>query len=118
MLYRVAEATIKDVVAGMSIDQVLADKQPIVEELTLRLRVPELTELADLRVGERGLRRAAPPEMAVQEVHRARHRDRQERRDDDPAGIIPLRARKNDVGNDAIAEDDQNRGAENLGENW
>jgi flotillin len=33
-----AEATIKDTVATMSIDQVLADKQPIIEELTRRLR--------------------------------------------------------------------------------
>ena len=32
------EATIKDVVATMSIDAVLADKQPIIEELTRRLR--------------------------------------------------------------------------------
>lgn len=34
-----AEATIKDTVATMSIDQVLADKQPIIEELTSRLRI-------------------------------------------------------------------------------
>ena len=34
-----AEATIKDTVATMSIDQVLADKQPIIEELTSRLRL-------------------------------------------------------------------------------
>lgn len=34
-----AEATIKDTVATMSIDQVLADKQPIIEELTARLRL-------------------------------------------------------------------------------
>jgi hypothetical protein len=33
-----AEAVIKDKVATMSIDQVLTDKQPIIEELTLRLR--------------------------------------------------------------------------------
>ncbi len=33
-----AEATIKDTVATMSIDDVLADKQPIIEELTRRLR--------------------------------------------------------------------------------
>jgi len=33
-----AEATIKDAVATMSIDDVLADKQPIIEELTKRLR--------------------------------------------------------------------------------
>jgi hypothetical protein len=33
-----AEAAIKDKVAGMSIDDVLADKQPIIEELTTRLR--------------------------------------------------------------------------------
>ncbi len=33
-----AEATIKDTVASMSIDDVLADKQPIIEELTRRLR--------------------------------------------------------------------------------
>ena len=34
-----AEAAIKDTVATMSIDQVLADKQPIIEELTARLRL-------------------------------------------------------------------------------
>lgn len=34
-----AEAAIKDKVATMSIDQVLADKEPIIEELTHRLRV-------------------------------------------------------------------------------
>ncbi|MBN2007492.1 MAG: hypothetical protein JXA21_29370 [Anaerolineae bacterium] len=34
-----AEAAIKDKVATMSIDEVLSDKQPIIEELTLRLRV-------------------------------------------------------------------------------
>jgi hypothetical protein len=33
-----AEAAIKDKVATMSIDEVLADKQPIIEELTARLR--------------------------------------------------------------------------------
>jgi regulator of protease activity HflC (stomatin/prohibitin superfamily) len=33
-----AEAAIKDVVATMSIDDVLADKQPIIKELTARLR--------------------------------------------------------------------------------
>lgn len=33
-----AEASIKDKVAGMSIDDVLADKRPIIEELTSRLR--------------------------------------------------------------------------------
>lgn len=33
-----AEAAIKDVVATMSIDDVLADKQPIIKELTTRLR--------------------------------------------------------------------------------
>lgn len=33
-----AEATIKDTVATMSIDDVLSDKQPIIEELTRRLR--------------------------------------------------------------------------------
>lgn len=33
-----AEATIKDTVATMSIDDVLTDKQPIIEELTARLR--------------------------------------------------------------------------------
>lgn len=33
-----AEATLKDAVAAMSIDTVLADKQPIIEELTRRLR--------------------------------------------------------------------------------
>ncbi len=33
-----AEAAIKDKVATMHIDEVLADKQPIIEELTLRLR--------------------------------------------------------------------------------
>lgn len=33
-----AEATIKDAVATMSIDDVLSDKQPIIEELTRRLR--------------------------------------------------------------------------------
>ena len=33
-----AEAAIKDKVATMSIDEVLSDKQPIIEELTLRLR--------------------------------------------------------------------------------
>jgi flotillin len=33
-----AEAAIKDVVATMSIDEVLADKQPIIKELTTRLR--------------------------------------------------------------------------------
>lgn len=33
-----AEAAIKDMVATMSIDEVLSDKQPIVEELTTRLR--------------------------------------------------------------------------------
>jgi regulator of protease activity HflC (stomatin/prohibitin superfamily) len=43
-----AEATIKDKVATMSIDDVLADKQPIIEELTARLR--GLAEGADLRV--------------------------------------------------------------------
>lgn len=37
-----AEATIKDAVATMSIDEVLADKQPIIMELTRRLR--ETTE--------------------------------------------------------------------------
>ncbi len=34
-----AEAAIKDKVATMSIDEVLSDKQPIIEELTLRLRM-------------------------------------------------------------------------------
>src|SRR5262249_2932855 len=33
-----AEAAIKDKVATMKIDEVLADKQPIIEELTTRLR--------------------------------------------------------------------------------
>lgn len=33
-----AEASIKDKVATMSIDEILADKQPIIDELTLRLR--------------------------------------------------------------------------------
>lgn len=33
-----AEAAIKDKVATMSIDEILTDKQPIIEELTLRLR--------------------------------------------------------------------------------
>jgi flotillin len=33
-----AEASIKDKVAGMSIDDVLADKRPIIDELTARLR--------------------------------------------------------------------------------
>ena len=34
-----AEATVKDTVASMGIDAVLADKQPIIEELTRRLRL-------------------------------------------------------------------------------
>ena len=33
-----AEATLKDTVATMSIDAILSDKQPIIEELTRRLR--------------------------------------------------------------------------------
>ena len=45
-----AEATVKDTVAGMGIDEVLADKQPIIEELTRRLR-----EVAEGREGEGGL---------------------------------------------------------------
>ena len=45
-----AEATVKDTVAGMGIDDVLADKQPIIEELTRRLR-----EVAEGREGQGGL---------------------------------------------------------------
>jgi flotillin len=45
-----AEATIKDTVATMSIDDVLSDKQPIISELTRRLR--EVTEGGD---GQEGL---------------------------------------------------------------
>ena len=45
-----AEATVKDTVAGMGIDKVLADKQPIMEELTRRLR-----EVAEGREGQGGL---------------------------------------------------------------
>ena len=45
-----AEATIKDAVATMSIDDVLADKQPIIEELTKRLRT-----VAEGSEGEDGL---------------------------------------------------------------
>ena len=45
-----AEATVKDTVAGMGIDDILADKQPIIEELTRRLR-----EVAEGREGEGGL---------------------------------------------------------------
>ncbi len=45
-----AEATVKDTVAGMGIDEVLADKQPIMVELTRRLR-----EVAEGREGKEGL---------------------------------------------------------------
>ena len=37
--------------------------------------------------------------------------------DDDPAGVVPFRALQHDVGDDAIAEHDQDGGAEKLGEN-
>jgi regulator of protease activity HflC (stomatin/prohibitin superfamily) len=49
-----AEATIKDAVATMSIDDVLADKQPIITELTRRLR--ETTESGGAGEGGLGLR--------------------------------------------------------------
>lgn len=45
-----AEATIKDTVASMGIDEVLADKQPIVQVLTSRLR-----QLAEGSEGKEGL---------------------------------------------------------------
>ncbi|MCR4316124.1 MAG: SPFH domain-containing protein [Planctomycetes bacterium] len=45
-----AEATIKDTVATMEIDQILSDKQPIITELTRRLR-----EVAEGQKGEEGL---------------------------------------------------------------
>jgi regulator of protease activity HflC (stomatin/prohibitin superfamily) len=45
-----AEAAIKDVVATMSIDDVLADKQPIIKELTARLG-----HVAEGDAGDRGL---------------------------------------------------------------
>ena len=45
-----AEATIKDKVAVMGIDEVLADKQPIIEELTSRLR-----QVAEGEGGDTGL---------------------------------------------------------------
>ena len=49
-----AEAAIKDKVATMSIDEVLADKQPIIEELTARLRaVAEGSGDADKGLGLR-----------------------------------------------------------------
>ena len=49
-----AEAAIKDKVATMSIDDVLSDKQPIIEELTARLRaVAEGIEDADAGLGLR-----------------------------------------------------------------
>jgi regulator of protease activity HflC (stomatin/prohibitin superfamily) len=47
-----AEAAIKDKVATMSIDEVLADKQPIIKELTARLR--EVME-GEKEHGDRGL---------------------------------------------------------------
>lgn len=49
-LQQQAEATVKDTVAGMSIDDVLADKQPIIQELTRRLR-----GVAEGNKGEDGL---------------------------------------------------------------
>jgi len=51
-----AEATIKDKVAAMSIDDVLADKQPIIEELTARLR--SLAEGAGLKIATVQLKEA------------------------------------------------------------
>lgn len=47
-----AEAAIKDKVATMPIDDILSDKQPIIEELTTRLRgVAEGTRVADTTTG-------------------------------------------------------------------
>jgi len=46
-----AEATLKDTIATMSIDEILSDKQPIIEELTRRLRlVAEGEEGLGLRI--------------------------------------------------------------------
>ena len=51
-LQQQAEATIKDTVATMSIDEILSDKQPIIEMLTARLRaVAEGSDPKDEKMG-------------------------------------------------------------------
>src|SRR5204863_9690865 len=51
-------------------------------------------------------------------VHRDRDGERPAGGDDDPAGIVALGALQDDVGHDAIAEDDEDGGAEELCKEW
>src|SRR5204862_3652848 len=55
---------------------------------------------------------------AADAVHRDRDGERPAGGDDDPAGIVALGALQDDVGHDAIAEDDEDGGAEELCEEW
>src|SRR6185436_11133236 len=61
-----AEAAIKDKVATMAIDDVLSDKQPIIEELTARLR--SVAEGAGLRIITVQIKEAVVSSRAVWET--------------------------------------------------
>ena len=60
-----AEAAIKDKVATMAIDDILSDKQPIIEELTARLRA--VAEGAGLRIITVQIKEAVVSSRAVWE---------------------------------------------------
>ena len=38
--------------------------------------------------------------------------------DDDPAGVLALRSPEHDVGDDAVAEEDEQHGPDEFGEEW
>src|SRR5206468_1610049 len=53
---------------------------------------------------------------AVDAVDADCNSERPARRDDDPAGVVAFTALEEDVGDDAVAEDDEDRCAEQLSE--
>ena|SRR5438874_1065410 len=55
---------------------------------------------------------------AVHTVDCDRNAERPARGDDYPAGVVTLRPLQHDVGDYAVAEDDEDRSSENLSQDW